>query len=69
MEEIEYIYWEIQYISCEDNYRRMVARTPMDWDADDVKSRMPTGGCGDDIAEITDVFETSKTDYYWDLCD
>jgi hypothetical protein len=31
MEEIEYAYWEIQYVSCEGNDRWTVARTPIDW--------------------------------------
>ena len=66
---MEYIYWEIQYISCESNNRWMVARSPIDWDANDVNSRIPLGGCGDDIAKIIDVFETSNDNYNWDFCD
>jgi hypothetical protein len=27
------------------------------------------GGCGDDVAEVRDVFETSNDDYGWDFCD
>jgi hypothetical protein len=69
MEEIKYNYWEINYISCESNRRWTVTRTPIDWDEEDVRSRIPTGGCGDDVAEVLDVFETSDNDYSWDFCD
>lgn len=69
MEEIEYNYWEIQYKSCEGNDRWAVARTPIDWEEYDVIDRIPMGGCGDDVAEIKDVFETSNTNYGWDFCD
>ena len=66
---MEYNYWEINYISCESNERWTVARTPIDWDEDMVRERIPMGGCGDDVAEVTDVFETSNTNYSWDFCD
>lgn len=66
---MEYNYWEINYISCESNKRWTVARTPIDWDEDMVRDRIPMGGCGDDVAEVTDVFETSNTNYSWDFCD
>lgn len=66
---MEYYYWEIQYISCEGNERWTVARAPITWDEYDVRDRIPLGGCGDDVAEIREVFETSNTDYSWDFCD
>jgi hypothetical protein len=69
MEEIKYNYWEINYISCESNRRWTVARTPIDWEECDVRSRISTGGCGDDPATITEIFETSNTNYGWDFCD
>ena len=69
MEEIEYAYWEIQYRSCEGNNRWTIARTPIDWEEYDVKDRIPMGGCGDDVAEITGVFESSNKDYSWDFCE
>jgi hypothetical protein len=69
MEGIEYNYWEIQFISCEGNERWVVARTPIDWTDWEVRNRIPMGGCGDDVAEVRDVFETSDTDYGWDFCD
>jgi hypothetical protein len=69
MEEIEYAFWEIQYESCEGNDRWTVARTPIDWEEYDVRNRIPMGGCGDDVAEVKDVFETSNTAYGWDFCD
>jgi hypothetical protein len=65
----EYCYWEINYISCESNFRWTVARTPIDWTEYDVINRIPVGGCGDDVAEIKEVFETSNKDYGWDFCD
>jgi len=34
-----------------------------------VRDRIPMGGCGDDVAEVREVFETSNTDYFWDFCD
>lgn len=67
--EVEYNYWEINYISCESNERWVVARTPIDWEEYDVRDRIPMGGCGDDVADIREVFETSNTDYGWDFCD
>jgi hypothetical protein len=69
MEEIEYAYWGIQYVSCEGNNRWTVARTPIDWSEYEVRNRIPMGGCGDDVAEVRDVFETSNDDYGWDFCD
>ena len=69
MESIEYNYWEINYISCEGNKRWTIARTPIDWDEDDVREKIPMGGCGDDVAEVREVFETSNNDYGWDFCD
>jgi hypothetical protein len=65
---IDYNYWEINYISCESNRRWAIARTPIDWDEDDVRGRIPMGGCGDDVAEVREVFETSNTDWGWDFC-
>ena len=67
MEEIEYAFWEIHYISCESNKRWTTVRTPIDWDEDMVRERIPMGGCGDDVAEVRDVYETSNTDYGWDF--
>lgn len=67
--EIEYNFWEIQYVSCESNERWTIARTPIDWEEYDVRERIPIGGCGDDVAYVKDVFETSNTDYSWDFCD
>ena len=69
MEEIEYGFWEIQYKSCEGNDRWTVARTPIYWKEYDVRDRIPMGGCGDDVAEIKDIFETGNTDYGWDFFD
>jgi len=68
MDEIEYAYWEIQYVSCEGNDRWIVARTPIDWGEYEVRNRIPMGGCGDDVAEVCDIFETSDEDYGWDFC-
>jgi hypothetical protein len=67
--EKEYSYWEIQYKSCEGNDRWTIARAPIDWDEYEVRDRVSLGGCGDDPAEIKDVFETSNSDYSWDFCD
>jgi hypothetical protein len=69
MDEIEYAYWEIQYVSCEGNDRWIVARTPIDWGEYEVRNRIPMGGCGDDVAEVREVFEPSDNDYGWDFCD
>lgn len=69
MEEIEYNYWTIEYISCEGNKRFSVVRTPIDWEEFDVINRIHLGGCGDDVAEITEVFETSNNNYSWDFTD
>jgi hypothetical protein len=70
MEEKEYCYWEVNYISCESNERWGIAKTPKDWDNYDVMSRIHRGGCGDDIAEIIDVVETTPDDNcHWDFCD
>jgi hypothetical protein len=68
MEE-EYAYWEINYVTCEGNRRWAIARTPFEWDKYDVEGRIRLGGCGDDPAEIDEVFEVSETDYGWDFCD
>ncbi len=68
-ETIEYAYWEIRYTSCEGNDRWTVARTPIDWNEYEVKSRIPMGGCGDDVASIKEVIEANDTDYSWDFCD
>jgi hypothetical protein len=69
MEGNKYAFWEIHFISCEGNERWTVARTPTEWSGYDVRSRIPMGGCGDDVAEVRDVFETSNDDYSWDFCD
>ena len=66
---MEYNYWEIEYKSCEGNSRWTIARTPIDWEEWEVRERIPMGGCGDDVAEVRDVFQTSSTDWSWDFCD
>ena len=63
----EYSYWEIWYVSCESNDRHITARTPADWESYDVRERIPMGGCGDDVAEITSVEQTWDEDYSWDF--
>lgn len=68
-EEKEYRYWKIWYISCEDNSRWTIARSPTDWEANDVQDRIPIGGSGDDVAEIVSVYDTNDTNYYWDFTD
>lgn len=62
-----YSYWEIQYVSCEGNNRWTIARAPEDWDAEQVRERIPMGGCGDDVDEVTDVFSSCKEKYEWDF--
>ncbi len=69
MNDIEYSYWEVNYISCESNRRWSVARAPIDWEEYDVRDRISIGGCGDDVAEILEIFETSNEDYGWDFCE
>lgn len=69
MEESEYSYWEINYVSCEGNARWTIARAPIDWDEYEMRDRIQLGGCGDDPARIEGIFETSETDYNWDFCD
>jgi hypothetical protein len=69
MEEQEYSYWEINYITCESNRGWTIARTPIDWDEYDLRSRIQLGGCGDDPATIEEIFESSDTNYSWDFCD
>ena len=69
MEETEYSYWEIQYISCESNERWTIARAPIDWDESEIRDRIPMGGSGDDVADIRGIFETSNENYGWDFCD
>ena len=64
----EFSYWVVEYISCESNERWTIARAPIDWDSYDVRDRIPMGGCGDDVAEVREVYGTSDTDYSWDLC-
>lgn len=67
--EIEYQYWEINFISCEGNKRWSVARTPIDWDVDQLESKISIGGCGDDVAEIISIDETNEKDFGWDFFD
>ena len=67
--EIEYSYWEVQFINCESDKRWVIVRTPINWDEYDVRERIPMGGSGDDVAEITDIFKTSDNYYGWDFCD
>jgi hypothetical protein len=69
METPKYTYWKIIYISCEGNERWKIAITPIYWSECDVKNSVPIGGCGDDVDEVVDVFETSDTNYSWILCD
>lgn len=69
MKELLFNYWEIKFISCEGNERWTVAKTPIDWSEYQVRDRIPMGGCGDDVADVINVFETSDTDYTWDFCD
>jgi hypothetical protein len=61
-------YWEIHYVSCEGNNRWAVAKTPTDWNEYDTMSRIPLGGCGDDVAEIMEIISTSDSNYSWDFC-
>lgn len=63
----EYSYWEIWFTSCEGNKRWTVARAPYDWSDWEVRDRVRLGGCGDDPAEVLDVFETTNEDYGWDF--
>jgi hypothetical protein len=68
--ENEYSYWEIRYISMESNERWTTARCPADWTAYDVECRVPRGGVGDDISEVTEVLEYSpenEFDYGYDF--
>jgi len=67
--EEEYSYWEITFRSCEGNDRWTIARAPIHWEEYEVRCRIRLGGCGDDPAEIQDVFKTSNSDYCWDFCD
>lgn len=69
MADVGYTYWEIRYISCEGNDRWTVAKTPDNWSEYDVRSRIPIGGCGDDVAEVTEVFQTSNDNYGWEFGD
>jgi len=63
----EYSYWEIWYVSCESNKRWTIARAPADWESCDVRDKIPRGGCGDDVAEITSVEQTWDDNYGWDF--
>jgi hypothetical protein len=71
MEE-EYSYWEVNFISCEGNERWCIYRAPEDFDDLDMENHIETGGCGDDIAEITSIIETYPDDpddvsnYIWE---
>jgi hypothetical protein len=65
MEE-EYRYWEIHFMSCEGNKRWTIARSPSDWEEYDVRYYVTMGGCGDDVAELKEIFETNNNDYQWD---
>ena len=69
MEDNFYSYWEINFISCEGNKRWTIARAPIDWDEWQVRDRIPMGGCGDDVAEITSIDQCSEEDYSWDFVD
>jgi len=50
-------------VSCEGNERHTIARAPADWERWQVEDRIPRGGCGDDVAEVTSVEETYDDDY------
>jgi len=63
----QYNYWHIEFISCEGNERWTVVKTPMEWSEWEVRSNFRTGGCGDDPAEVGEIYETSDTDYTYDL--
>lgn len=64
---MEYKYWKIEYISCEGNEVWTIARTPIDWEEYQVHDRIPIGGCGDDVAEITSIDETNNENYLFDF--
>lgn len=66
MEEL-YSYWEICFISCEGNHRWAIAKAPIDWNNHQVSESISLGGCGDDVANITSITETNRTDYGWDF--
>ena len=51
----EYSYWIINFISCEGNTRWSRCIAPGDWEEWQVRDRIPRGGCGDDVAEITSI--------------
>jgi hypothetical protein len=65
---MDYLFWYIEYRSCEGNDRWTIARTPIGWDRYDVIDSITLGGCGDDPASISDVYETGDEDYSWDFC-
>ena len=64
---MEYKYWKIWYVSCEGNDRWVIARTFIDWEEYQVHDRIPMGGCGDDVAEITSIDETDNENYLFDF--
>lgn len=67
---MEYKFWRVWYVSCESNTRWLMVRTPSDWVEEQVRDRIPIGGCGDDIAEISSIEETGgDANYSWDFCD
>jgi hypothetical protein len=57
-------YWDVEYTSCEGNYRHTVVRAPDEWDKLDVETAVMRGASlGDDPAEIIAITETSSYNY------
>ena len=55
----DYIMWEVNYISCEGNYRWFLAKTKDDCTVDDLYDMIEID---DDIAEIKDIFVADHFD-------
>jgi hypothetical protein len=67
MEDVNYGYWEIEYVSCEGNDRWTIARADADAEECEVRDMADTGTCGDEIARIISITETYDEDYTLDF--
>lgn len=69
MKELEYSYWEVNYISCEGNKRWTIIRCPIEWGDWEVETafRNICYGVGDEPAEFISCELSYDDDYTYDF--
>ena len=62
---METVIWYVEFISCEGNDRWTLIKAPESMEESEIRSRLTCyGSCGDDPAEITELYITNYYDEY-----